>query len=80
MGSPVSVVRHLTQGTEITWFLAVICSCHRNRPFKTVLTGCSLVSNDGYLISKKIVQILDMQYLAYVANFRQKSCVAVSVT
>jgi len=24
MGSPVSVVRHLIQGTEITWFLAVI--------------------------------------------------------
>ena len=30
--------------------------------------GCSLVSIDGYLILKKIVQILDMQYLAYTPN------------
>jgi len=34
MGSPVSVVRHLIQGTQITWrFLAVISSCHQNRLF-----------------------------------------------
>jgi len=47
MGSLVSVVRHLIQGTEITWrFLAIICSCHQNRLF---------LSSDGYLILKKIV-------------------------
>jgi len=34
MGSPFSVVRHLIQGTKITWrFLAVISSCHQNRLF-----------------------------------------------
>ncbi len=34
-----------------------------------------LSQHDGYLILKKLVQILDMQYLAYVANFRENSCV-----
>jgi len=37
------------------------------------------LSSDGYLILKKIIQILDMQYFANMANFRQNSCVAVSV-
>jgi len=34
MGAPVSVVRHLIWGTEMTWrFLAVVSSCHQNRLF-----------------------------------------------
>ena len=49
-----------------------VSCCHQNRLF--------LSQQDVYLILKKIVQILDMQYLAYIANFRQNSCVAFSVT
>jgi len=32
------------------------------------------------MILEKIIKILDMRYLAYVANFSQDSCVAVSIT
>ena len=62
-------------------YMKVSC-CHLQLPSEQAVLGSfdRLFLSVGHLILKEIVQILDMQYMAYVASFRQKSFVAVSVT